>query len=64
VNSIILSRVPLLDIRRSFKGDRGIQTIRGVLGALNSTSIALIPKKNDLDSFDDNRLVSLCNSYI
>ena len=33
-----------------------------VLGALNSTFRTLILKKNNLESFDDYRPISLCNS--
>jgi len=33
-----------------------------VLGALNVTSIASIPKKNDSRALDDYRPISLCNS--
>jgi hypothetical protein len=32
------------------------------LGALNAKFITLIPKKSDLETFDGNRLISLCNS--
>jgi hypothetical protein len=34
---------------------------RKVLGALNSTFIALIPKKSDPNSFEDFQPISLCN---
>jgi len=33
-----------------------------ILGSLNATFIALIPKRKDPSSFEDYRLISLCNS--
>ena len=37
------------------------RTLGKVLGTLNSTFIALIPKQEDAATFDDYRLITLCD---
>lgn len=38
------------------------RTFGKVVGAFNSTFLSLIPKKDDPDTFEDFRPISLCNS--